>query len=554
VGKCFHKDFEGVVMAGQSRTLKLSILADIDNLKKNLNSGSNEVEGFGSKLGGFAKKAGTAFAVAGAAAAAYAGTLLVDGVKSAIEDEAAQAKLATTLENVTGATKAQIKQVEDYITQTALANGITDDKLRPSLDRLIRSTKDQTEAQKLQTLALDISAGTGKDLQAVSEALGKAYDGNLGALKKLGVGIDDSIIKSKDFDAAAAALSKTFEGQASKQAETFQGKMDRLSVAFGEAKETVGSYVLDALTPLLSAFVDKGIPAIQGFADNLGKTLGPAFGEIFKVIKNDLLPILTTWWKFLYNEVIPAIGSVVGPILEGLKSAFDKIKKAITDNSDELQPFYDALAKVWEFVKTYLAPLLGGAFKSALEGVGTIVGGLVTGFSKLVGFISNTVTKIKEFVNFIKDNPITRFFFGDDGNDKSLKVSANFGGSTGGGSTGGGTTGGVGTSGGTTTFLGGDDPRTFTGAPLEAFSPGMQAAILRKNELVAETERLRKARADAAVARLAETGGLSTSERIVINVNAPSAIDQEGFSRAVTDALNNSYYRGTGGGGNLVAV
>lgn len=538
-------------MAGQSRTLKLSILADIDNLKKNLNSGSNEVEGFGSKLGGFAKKAGTAFAVAGAAAAAYAGTLLVDGVKSAIEDEAAQAKLATTLENVTGATKAQIKEVEDYITKTALANGITDDKLRPSLDRLIRSTKDQTEAQKLQTLALDISAGTGKDLQAVSEALGKAYDGNLGALKKLGVGIDDSIIKSKDFDAAAAALAATFEGQASKQAETFQGKMDRLSIAFGEAKETVGSYVLDALTPLLSAFVDKGIPAIQEFADNLGKTLGPAFGEIFKTIKEDLLPILVSWWKFLYDEVIPAIGSVVRPILEGLQSAFNKIKKAITDNSEELQPFYDALAKVWDFIKKYLAPLLGGTFKTALEGIGTVVGVLVTGFSKLVGFISNTITKIKEFVNFIKDNPITKFFFGDS-NDKSLKVGVQFdSGATGGGFSGGSTS--SGTS-GTTTFLGGNDPRTFTGAPLEAFSPGMQAAILRKNELVAETERLRKARADAAVARLAETGGLSTSERIVINVNSASVIDEEGFNRAVVDALNNSFYRGTLGAGALVAI
>jgi hypothetical protein len=547
VGKCFHKDFEGVVMAGQSRTLKLSILADIDNLKKNLNAGSNEVDGFGGKLGGFAKKAGAAFAVAGAAAAAYAGTLLVDGVKSAIEDEAAQAKLATTLENVTGATKAQIKQVEDYITQTALANGITDDKLRPSLDRLIRSTKDATKAQELQTLALDISAGTGKDLQAVSEALGKAYDGNLGALKKLGVGIDESIIKSKDFDAAAAALSDTFEGQASKQAETFQGKMDRLSVAFGEAKETVGSYVLDALTPLLSAFVDKGIPAIQDFANNLGKTLGPAFGEIFKVIKNDLLPVLTTWWKFLYNEVIPAIGSVVGPILEGLKSAFDKIKKAITDNSDELQPFYDALSKVWDFIKKYLAPLLGGTFKTALEGVGTIVGGLVTGFSKLVGFISNTVTKIKEFVNFIKDNPITRFFFGDS-NDKSLKAGISFESVTPAVTP---TSAGFGTPGGV--FAPSIDSPTFTGAPLEAYSPAMQAAILRREELKAETERLRKARSDAAAARLAETGGLSTSERIVINVNAPSAIDQEGFSRAVTDALNNSFYRGTLGAGALVA-
>jgi hypothetical protein len=532
-------------MAGQSRTLKLSILADIDQLKKSLGTGTKEVEGFGSKLGGFAKKAGAAFAVAGAAAAAYAGKLLVDGVKSAIEDEAAQAKLATTLKNVTGATNNQIKAVEDYITKTALANGVTDDKLRPSLDRLIRSTKDQTKAQELQSLALDIAAGTGKDLQAVSEALGKAYDGNLGALKKLGVGIDDSIIKSKNFDAAAAALSKTFEGQASQQAETFAGKMARLNVAFDEAKETVGSYVLDAITPLVSNIVNKGIPALTDFASNLGKSLGPAFGQIVKVVRDDLLPILVSWWKFLYNEVIPAIGSVVGPILEGLKSAFDKIKKAITDNSTELQPFYDALAKVWDFIKKYLAPLLGGTFKTALEGIGTLVAGLVTGFSKLVGFISNTVTKIKEFVNFIKDNPVTRFFFGDS-NDKSLKASgASFSNASF-------DTGGFVSEAGP--FGSSAGSPTFTGAPLEAYSPAMQAAILRREELKAETERLRQAREDKAAARAAATGGLSTAERITINVNAASVIDEEGFSRAVTDALNNSTFRGTNGASNLLPV
>jgi hypothetical protein len=410
---------------------------------------------------------------------------------------------------------------------------------------LIRSTKDATKAQELQSLALDIAAGTGKDLSAVSEALGKAYDGNLGALKRLGVGIDDSIIKSKNFDAAAAALSKTFEGQASQQAETFAGKMARLNVAFDEAKETVGSYVLDAITPLVSNIVNKGIPALTDFASNLGKSLGPAFGQIVKVVRDDLLPILVSWWKFLYNEVIPAIGSVVGPILEGLKSAFDKIKKAITDNEAELQPFYDALAKVWDFIKKYLAPLLGGTFKTALEGIGTIVGGLVTGFSKLVGFISNTITKMKEFVNFIKDNPVTRFFFGGDDGSKGLKAggasfsNASFG---------------TGFSSEAESFGSSAGSATFTGAPLEAYSPAMQAAILRREELKAETERLRQAREDRAAARTAATGGLSTAERIVINVNAASVIDEEGFSRAVTDALNNSTFRGTNGASNLLPV
>jgi hypothetical protein len=262
-----------------------------------------------------------------------------------------------------------------------------------------------------------------------------------------------------------------------------------------------------------------------------------------------LLPILVSWWKFLYEEVIPAIGSVVGPILEGLRSAFDKIKKAITDNSAELQPFYDALAKVWDFIKKYLAPLLGGTFKTALEAIGTIVGGLVTGFSKLVGFISNTVTKIREFVNFVKDNPVTRFFFGDS-NDKSLKAGVGFDpGSSDGGF------GGVGTTGGVSPVSGPSNIVTskFGGTrDIGNLSPRFQAAIEQSIALQEETERLRQQRAASAAARAAATGGLSTADRITINVSG--AIDPEGTARTIVDTLNNSFYRGTLGAGALVAV
>lgn len=519
-------------MAGIPK-VKITFDADFDELKKGVKGAQNEVEGFGTKVGDFAKKAGVAFAVAGAAAAAYAGKLLVDGVKSAIEDEAAQAKLATTLENVTGATNNQIKAVEDYITQTALANGITDDKLRPSLDRLVRSTKDVQKAQELQTLALDIAAGTGKDLSAVSEALGKAYDGNLGALKRLGVGIDDSIIKSKNFDAAAAALSKTFEGQASKQAETFEGKMARLTVAFDEAKETVGSYVLDALTPLLSTFVDKGIPVIQDVAKELGETLGPAFSSIFKFIRDDLLPILITWWKFLYEEVIPAIGKVVGPVLQGLKNAFDIVKKSIQDNSEELQPFLGFLKAVWKFVSENLAPLLGGAFKIALEGIATLIGGLVTAFGKFVTLINNIYNAAKKVIDLIKDNPITNLF---DGGAKGLKASVPFPEEIGGG-----ITVDTGFGGGGGTFAPSASSPTFTGAPLSAYSPAMQAAILRREELKAETARLRAERESNAAGRANVT------------VNMGVVGDPESAARTIVDVLNKSQARGTGGAGLLIA-
>jgi phage-related protein len=520
-------------MAGIPK-IKITFDADFDELKKGVKGAQNEVEGFGSKVGDFAKKAGAAFALAGAAAAAYAGKLLIDGVKSAIADEAAQAKLATTLGNVTGATDAQIKAVEEQITKTSLLTGLTDDQLRPSLDRLLRATKDVGAAQRLQAVAIDVAAGSGKSLEAVTNAMAKAAEGNTAALGKLGIGLSSAELKTMSMEEITKSLAATFEGQASKQADTFQGKMARLTVAFDEAKETVGSYVLDAITPMVSAFVDKGIPAIQNFASGLSVTLGPAFTAIFKVIKEDLLPILLTFWNFLATEFIPALGAIFGPALKGLSNAFTTVKNAISANSEELGPLLSLFKAIWTFTKDNLAPILGGAFKLALEGVALIIAGLVTAFSKFVGFLTSAFNGIKRIVDFIKDNPITNLF--DGGNDKSLKASVSFGSGSGGG--GGGVT--VDTSGfqtGTPTskFSPGADPYTFTGAPLSAYSPAMQAAILRREELKAETERLRVQRESNAAAR--------------VTVNMGVVGDPESAARTIIDVVNKSQQRGTLGAG-----
>jgi hypothetical protein len=347
-------------MAG-NRTLKLSILADVDNLKKNLDSSANDVQTFGDKIGKFGKIAGAAFAAAGIAAVAYAGKLAIDGVKAAIDDEAAQVRLATSLKNVTGATEAQIKATENYILKASLATGISDDQLRPSLDRLVRSTKNVEDAQKLQTLAINIAAGTGKNLQAVSEALAKAHDGNFTALKKLGGGIDENIIKSKDFDAATAALSKTFEGQATKQADTFAGKMDRLKVAFDEGKETVGVFILNAVTPLVTFIVDKIVPTVSRFIDSIGGDEG--LNNTFSVF-------------------IDGVKSFVLPILSSLKGVFDKIKEIVVENKDEFAALVTFLSKV-------VAPFLGGAFSIAIKVLGVALTGILTIVSKIIdGFLA----------------------------------------------------------------------------------------------------------------------------------------------------------------------
>jgi len=297
-------------MAGTSRALTLKLLADIDNFTKNINKADNDVSTFGDKITKFGKVAGAAFLAAGAAAGAYAVKIGIDGVKSAIEDEKAQAKLALTLKNVTGATDSAVAATEQYIDKTSRAFGITDDQLRPSLERLARATGDVTKAQNLQAIAIDVAAGSGKSLEAVSNALGKAYEGNTAALGKLGIGISSAELKTMTMEQITAKLAQTFQGQASVQAETFAGKMDRLRISFDEAKENIGfsllpileelaTFVAEIIVPAFDAFIsgftgkgqlNDGMTQAQENAFLLGETiraLGKNLAQLFTIVSTD---------------------------------------------------------------------------------------------------------------------------------------------------------------------------------------------------------------------------------------------------------------------------
>ena len=358
-------------MATGTRALTLKLLADVDNFTKNLDKADKDVMSFGDKVSDFGKKAGLAFAAAGAAAVAYAGKLAIDGVKSAIEDAAAQEKLALTLRNVTKATDAQIKATEDYITETSLAFGITDDDLRPSLERLARATGDVEKAQKLQTVAIDVAAGSGKSLEAVTNAMARAAEGNTAALGKLGIGLTSAELKTMSMDQITAQLADTFENQASAKADTFQGKLTRLQIAFDEGKETVGSYILTAITPMVEVIVNRVIPAIADFTNNLGEKLRP------------VIEFLT-------------------PITNGLRSAFNSVKNSLSDNSEELKPLLTLFKAVAEFARDVLAPVLSKTLGAALSIIGKAISGLIDGLASVVTFFNNLYNAIKRVIDLSK--------------------------------------------------------------------------------------------------------------------------------------------------------
>lgn len=536
-------------MAGD-RTLKLSLLADVSNLSKNLTNGTKDIENFGSKVGEISEKAVKAFAAIGLAIAGVS----VAFAKSAAEDEAAANKLASTIKAVTDATNDQIKAVENYVTQTAIATGVTDDQLRPAYERLIRSTKDVEEATKLLNLALDLSAATGKPLETVVQALARAYDGNTTALGKLGLGIDASLLKSKDFNAIYEILNTTFGEFSEKRSEEAIVKFQRLQVALDEAKEAVGAALLPAFEALGDWLLKDGVPRLNAFIAGLtgDKSLSKGFTIAQKNAENfgeKVRDVIDTVIK--YKEVLITTAAVMGTIF-----AVSKVAAAIQGTITLINLMvraYNALktSAIVAAVAIRLAanPLAGAAVSAAML---AIIAGAMSAANAM-------------------DTKTVNPGGGETGTNLGSRP---FGGIMA-----------YGTSEDTNTSL--IDPQTgrkysaaelaghrnvtsATTAAVSVASSGANATNAASNAAADATNvsvTIPSSVADIAAANAGQpiNYGISAvpqayntaqvaaaNNGITIVVNAPSIMDQEGFTRAVVDALNTSNRRAGSGGSQLV--
>jgi hypothetical protein len=307
--------------------MKLNLLADVAKFGKGLMEAENDTKSFSSKIGKYSKAMAKSFAFAAAAAGAYAIKIGIDGARAAVEDEASQKQLAEALRNTTQATDAQIKSTEDYITKQQIAFGVADTKLRPALANLARATGDVGKAQQLTNLAMDISAATGKDLESVSLTLSKAYNGNIGALTKLGIPLDDAIKKSGDFNLVQGELVRLFGGAAKANTETYAGQLAIVTERVGELKESIGV----ALLPTMKTLLENVNQVAKGFSGDDPEGLSLRARE-------------------LAGDFSGNGASSLGGSLKAVADAFAKLFTTITEDGDEststLQTFANALESV----------------------------------------------------------------------------------------------------------------------------------------------------------------------------------------------------------------
>ncbi|MFJ9315767.1 hypothetical protein ACIRN4_16375 [Pimelobacter simplex] len=348
---------------------------------------ANRSGGKMAKFGKIAKVA--ALGVAGGVAAA--GVALFKLGQGAAEDAAGQARLAKALKNSAGATKAQTASVEDWISKQGVALGVADDELRPALEKLAVATKDVGKAQKLATLGMDVAAGTGLSLQAVSKALAKAQNGQVAGLSKLGISTKDAEGKTISFAEAQKRLAKAHGGQAATSANTLQGKIGRLKLILSETGETIGSKLLPVATQLADWFLKDGLPKISAFGNYLSTVLPPIVEKVKTVVsavlgamKGDVSGNLGGI-KQIFTDAVSIIRSLwnaFGPtLLASLKSSFENMKMMLSGAFTIIRGIFATVSA-----------LLKGDWKGVWEGIKTILRGAAT---LLVGLVRELWNKIK---------------------------------------------------------------------------------------------------------------------------------------------------------------
>ena len=231
---------------------------------KALSKGKKDLTDFEKLTKSVGKTLGAAFAVKKIVAFGES------SVRAFIESEKAGKALNQTLTNLGMAYKSP--SIDSYLNKLSLQVGIVDEELKPAYNQLLLATRNTAEAQSILNTALDVSAGTGYDLNSVTKALSKAYLGNNTALQKLGIGLTKAQLAGLNFKQLQTELNSVFTGQAAAAAQGYTGDIAKLTVAYDQFKESVGKGILTGLEA--NGNIDQATASITKLGSALGITTG----------------------------------------------------------------------------------------------------------------------------------------------------------------------------------------------------------------------------------------------------------------------------------------
>lgn len=528
-------------MAG-SRTLKLSILANVNNLTKGLNSSTKDVETFGDKITKFGKLAGAAFLAAGVAAAAFAVKFAKDAIVAGEAAATANARIEqiNTSMGLFGESVAVVNdRLIKYAEETARATGVDTNSIKATQAKLLTfkelaATAGEVGGQfdRATKAAIDLgAAGFGTaEMNAVS--LGKALNDpikGIASLNRNGITFTiqekeriKTLVESNKIGEAQALILAAIETQVGGTAEATANATDRMKVGFQQVTERVGLALLPVLEKFTSFLLDVVFPTFEKYVLPVVQKLADAFSDKREGLSRGV------------SQAAKTLRSIFLPIWNGLVSAFNSVKGAVVDN-------LGAFRQLGAYISTYLAPVIGTVLGGALNVAGKIAGGVINVIAGVVkilnGLIQGAIAGINGLISAYNAIP----FLPNVSKISAPKVNVPA----------------IQTPSGSAAVPSIPSIPTLTtsGAIASAGGGGGGGGV----STAAKTAAIAAARITglgasgvSGVSTTSLAGIMAASGTTIINVNG--AIDKEGTARTIVDTLNNSYYRGTGGASNLIAV
>jgi hypothetical protein len=221
-------------------------------------------------------------------------------VKAFEEDEVAARRFESALKgvNIGFATP----EIENYLENLEKFTAITKGQLRPAFQTLAATTRSVTMSQDLLNTAIDVSTGTGVDLQTVTNDLSRSFLGNNASLAKYQLGLSKSELKAKSFNEIQELLNNQFSGQRAAFLDTYAGKVSLLEASYERMQTTIGSGLVDAFTLLAG---DNGIAGATDSMERFGvvaadviRGVGVAISEV-----QSRIPFLVVFLILLSSQV-----------------------------------------------------------------------------------------------------------------------------------------------------------------------------------------------------------------------------------------------------------
>jgi hypothetical protein len=384
-----------------SRTLKLSLLADVAGLSKGLTQGSNEVQGFGGKVADFGKKAAVAFAAAAVAATAFAVKFGKDAIVAGEAAATANARIEQINKSMGlfGESTAQVSEsLIKYAEQTARLTGVDTNSIKATQAKLLTFKELAATAGELggnfertTKAAIDLGAAGFGTAEMNAVALGKALNDpikGISALTRNGITFTESekerikvLVESNKVGEAQNMILQAIETQVGGTAEATANATDRMKVGFTQVQERIGLALLPVLDKFTAFMLDKLFPAFEEY-------VAPAVQRLVDLFSSDSGGLGES-----FNQIVAVVKSYVMPIFRGAVDIFNDVKSAIGSNIDSFKEFFD--------VVKYIAPVIGKVIGGALSVVGEIAKVVITIIAQVMGAIKPLLNTAIDGINLV---------------------------------------------------------------------------------------------------------------------------------------------------------